>query len=586
MVELLFSCAPQSISKNYTDVYNLHFSVEPDSTIVYPWMENAGYLGYNCIPYNFRLYSRKNIKELGPLVTEFEQRIILPVHKENEGRLLFESRGENLREVSILLDGLDSEEKCIFSDTLKFVPDSVLSIVSKVIPLHGIDMLNIRIHAEGNEKEEAYIVLSQLDIKIGNKDINEYPLRELPSLSLNKNIKIIPFQPDTKEICERIDEFKDKRILALGESIHGNSSIRHLVYKLMIENVKNQSCKLLIWEMPMEMSFVYNRYVTDQSFTLDSVETSIIDSQRMEFMNELKQYNSIKKGKDKVQLLGMDYSSTWNPKQNTAIYIFDFLTHLNRKQKILAVDYLSVLLMEKDWNKAIEYINEHKDEIQRLLTADELECILHILTLSRDMGMDRSKRFIGRDSVMFVNTKFLLDHFSASSNRKAVVYSHAVHINPISTYPVVHCTPLGKYLKEQYSDDYWPVLLLIGQGSATLSDGMLTNVERKLQNPPAGSIESLLNQVESNVSYIPMISHFNHMSLSRMKGNRHTSQEFYPYNLYQRYKGIFFIKNPFVENRDKDSIILSNAIKHFLQRERQRPKILEDLKRRVIVDKL
>ena len=76
------------------------------------------------------------------------------------------------------------------------------------------------------------------------------------------------------------------------------------------------------------------------------------------------------------------------------------------------------------------------------------------------------------------------------------------------------------------------------------------------------------------------------MSLSRMKGNRHTSQEFYPYNLYQRYKGIFFIKNPFVENRDKDSIILSNAIKHFLQRERQRPKILEDLKRRVIVDKL
>lgn len=586
MVGLLFSCAPQSISKNYTDAYNLHFSVKPDSSIVYPWMENAGYLGYNCIPYNFRLYSRKNIKELGRLMTEFEQRIILPVHKENEGKIFFESRGENLREVSILLDGLDSEEKCIFSDTLKFVPDTTLSTVSKVIPLHDVDMLNIRIHAEGNEKEEAYIVLSQLDIKIGNKDINEYPLRELPNLSLNKDIEIIPFQPDTEEICERLGELKDKRILALGESIHGNSSIRHLVYKLMMENVKNQGCKLLIWEMPMEMSFVYNRYVTDHGFTLDSVESSIIDSQRMEFMNELKQYNSTKKGKDKVQLLGMDYSPTWNPKQNTAIYIFDFLTHLNRKQKILAVDYLSILLMEKDWDKAIDYIKEHKDEIQRLLTADELECILHILTLSRDMGMDRSKRFIGRDSVMFVNTKFLLDHFSASSDRKAVIYSHSVHINPISTYPVVHCTPLGKYLKEQYSDDYWPVLLLMGQGSATLSDGMLTNVERKLQNPPAGSIEALLNQVESNVSYIPVNLHFNHMLLSRIKGNRHTSQEFYPYNLYQRYKGIFFIKNSFVESADKDNIISSNAIKQFLQRDRQRPKIVEDLRKRVIVEKL
>lgn len=53
--------------------------------------------------------------------------------------------------------------------------------------------------------------------------------------------------------------------------------------------------------------------------------------------------------------------------------------HLNREWKIPEVDRLSVLLMEKDWKGAVEYLQTHKSNLQKLLTADEIECIAHIL---------------------------------------------------------------------------------------------------------------------------------------------------------------------------------------------------------------
>ena len=108
-------------------------------------------------------------------------------------------------------------------------------------------------------------------------------------------------------------------------------------------------------------------------------------------------------------LLGIDYNSTWKADQNSAMDIFDFIMHLNKKQKIYEVNMLLSLLMEKDWNKAIDYLKSHKTKIRNLLTEDEIECILHILTLSLKMGTERVNRFVGRDSVMFVNTKFLLE---------------------------------------------------------------------------------------------------------------------------------------------------------------------------------
>lgn len=41
----LSSCVAQPLPINYIDAYNLHFSMEEDMVIEYPWMENAAYTG-------------------------------------------------------------------------------------------------------------------------------------------------------------------------------------------------------------------------------------------------------------------------------------------------------------------------------------------------------------------------------------------------------------------------------------------------------------------------------------------------------------------------------------------------------------
>ena len=63
-------------------------------------------------------------------------------------------------------------------------------------------------------------------------------------------------------------------------------------------------------------------------------------------------------------------------------------------------------------------------------------------------------------------------------------------------------------MKKQYSNDYIPLLILIGKGSATVYDWQYNKKEKDLQHPPVGSIELFLNQQESNVCYFPMSTFF------------------------------------------------------------------------------
>ena len=87
----LSSCVAQPLPINYIDAYNLHFSMEEDMVIEYPWMENAAYTGCSINvemkESNRTLFAKKYLKGFPSdcLRTELEQRILLPIHKEKEG---------------------------------------------------------------------------------------------------------------------------------------------------------------------------------------------------------------------------------------------------------------------------------------------------------------------------------------------------------------------------------------------------------------------------------------------------------------------------------------------------------------------
>ncbi|RNC63805.1 hypothetical protein D7D25_14460 [Proteiniphilum sp. X52] len=119
------SCAAQSTERTYADVYDLHFTMHPDSIVVYQWRENAAFSNYSIPVYledsNRKLFAKKFTKGFpfsNQLRTEYEQRILLPSDKIEQAVVEFEGKGQNVELVSITLDVIGGEENVLFSDTI------------------------------------------------------------------------------------------------------------------------------------------------------------------------------------------------------------------------------------------------------------------------------------------------------------------------------------------------------------------------------------------------------------------------------------------------------------------------------------
>lgn len=459
-------------------------------------------------------------------------------------RLNLSRKEKNIKLASIILDAIDEEEKVIFSDTLRFVPDTALRIVSKNITVKNAKLLNIRINAEGVVDSTAYIAFSKLNLWLDGKPIDSFPVRTLSPFTAQDTRTYIPIAMDARIPLDQINEMNKKKIIGLGESMHGNGEIKKIGYEFILQMIEQQNARLVLLEMPLEISLTCNRYIQDSRYTLDSLFLADKSTLHLfDFLDKLRLFNSKQTDESKVRLYGLDYNPIYSPTQNSAVDIFDFVTRLNEQAKIPELDQFSLLLMEADWQEASSFLQAHKSEIQKVLTPEEVEVISHILTLSREIGDNPIQRFIRRDSVMFANAKFLIDEYAGTENVKTVIYGHAIHINRLSTFPAVPCTPFGYYMQEQYSDAYSPLLILTGEGANIAYDQHYNQQKSFLHEVPFNSMESFLSTFDENIFYLPLTSEFNRLILSRFKGSHHMPQEFYPFNLYQRYNGVFFIKN-------------------------------------------
>lgn len=580
------SCMAQSTKQTYTDAYDLHFTMRPDSYVNYPWRENAAFSNYSIPAFlkdsNRKLFAKRYIKGFpfyNRLRTECEQRILLPGNEMGEAVVEFEGKGQNIELVSIILDAIGEQENVLFSDTLKFTPDTVMSLAAKSIKLRNAELLNIRICVQGKIDKDAFIAFSKLNILIDGKPINTFPIRTLPALMENNIPNYTAIDTDGEIELERISEINNKKIIALGESIHGNSDVKHLAHQLTLQSVERLNCKLILLEMPMEKSLAYNRFIHDKNYALDT--TLVSDNTTRDFLNKLQILNANKTEESKVSLYGMDYNSILSTSQRSAIDIFDFVTELNQELRIPEVDRFSLLLMEKDSSLAINFIDAHRKEINKLLTNEEIECISHILKVSKEMGNDRIERFINRDFAMFLNAKFLIDKFAKGENIKTIIYGHAGHINPVSTFPAVPCTPFGQYMNKEYADNYSPLLLLLGSGRSVVYDANYNIKDNSLSEPLKNSIEYSLSSIDEAAIYLPLTTNFNKLTLSRFQGSHHIAQEFYPFNLYQRYKGIFFIKQANRSYSDKKERSFDKSSEIFIMITKKRQEKIEKIKKRV-----
>ena len=541
----------QNNPTSYTNKYKLNLDATiTEDTISYPFITNVASTQMFCIKpiqgkdgnYGEEFTPNPMYSSLRKVI---RRRILLPdLSVKKEGNVSLGMKGNGLKLVSMKIQGLDFQEKILFGDTLTFVPDTMYSQLQGNYPLENIEMLDIAIDIEGENNQKASFFFSGLEIKVDGKLINDMPFCEIPEVEIDRQ-QLVPIKDDTSIEFGKIKAFQGKKIIGLGESLHHHLDLNHFAFRMMEEAVRTINSKVLVVEMPIEKSLFYNRYISDASFMLpEDLFNDAAYKDYLTLLDNLRRHNLTCSPNERVILLGMDYNTSLNKDSNSLVDLFDFLCSLNKDKHTKEVDCFSLMLYDNKPNEALKYLKLHRKGLEKVITADELKCMEHILSFTTNLSDNPVTRMNVRDSIMAENLAFIERNFASGKDEKIMVRGHSLHLNRISAYPIDSYRSAGNYLQEKYGNLYAP-FLLVTDGGYHYSNNTLIGIllYNKLLHPCNGSIESALAHTSETSCYLPITEKHDCIVWSRLVANPDQGGfNFYPSNLFQRYDGVFYVK--------------------------------------------
>lgn len=569
----------------YNDKYGLDFNISREDSTSSLFHSNAMETQIGVLKFmNKEQKYEERFTLITPKVNTFKSvlrnRILLPNGKEQKmGNISLKAKGTDLEKLSIQVVGLNDKEERISDKTCTFVPDSTYSQLSCNFLVENMDMIEITIEAKGKPGKKAKVSYAGLDLKIDGKSINNTPIRQLPETCLKED-KSVTTDNRTSAILGKIKELEGKKIIGIGESAEHHDKIKQLVFDIMKEGVNRMGCKLLILDIPLSESLFFNRYISDTLFVLpeELVEKEWY-KENATFLNTLREYNSQHLPKNYVKLFGMNYNAFQSKEQSVMIDLFDFVAYLNKKPQMHEVDSLAIMLYDNQPANALKYINYHKVNLEKVLTQDELECLMYQLSLCIKMKKNNTEYFCHRDSIMMENITFLTNTFAAKMNDRVMINGHAIHLNKLSTYPDGNQQSTGSYLHERYGTSYASFILVTDQGSVKYDNRLGIVINGLLQKPVPGSIEQSMSKLRKKLCYVPITEEHNHLTLSRLSYSWNGCQ-FYPVNLYKRHDGIFYIKGNDAFSKHTTKVSKATMLEEMDKVEEISHKVMNKIKKR------
>lgn len=551
---MLFSqCNFKKHSESYTEKYNLDFKLSENRNITwtldpfYPAevKQDSSQSVHNKIP--LCIYQRKLLGRNMKLQGRLYQNILLPNIKCDSITVHITCKSKNLKTAKLFITGLDKQEIILHKDSLSINGDEQWQTFSIAVSGKNVKLLNLTIASEGfNNFSEQKLYLDKIAIEIDKRNINQFPLYIVPSLlKLNKN-NITSFSFSDKEAFNNNKWLKNKKVLAIGETIHGSKSIKKVVEQLIKEKIMLSNYKLILLELPMEQTLAINRYIHgDSAFNLEEAfenyRTNIIypTNDLKELVLWMKVYNE--KALNKVSFIGIDMDSRTNLSLPS---IRDYFYRINIIQKQPVLDTLILKLKGiKELPIIISFL-EKNDTIKLILAKNEYEIILHYLkTLERFNNDKTLPMYDLRDKYMFENAHFLIN-LLCTTDQKTIVHAHFGHTNSINRFsPKLSSRSLGYYMKNKYGNDYYSIAVLAGQGDFTTHTKDSLFVKRRLAIASNNSIEGALTIAENAYCGIPSSILPSDLMLTRHIGSNLLKKQFYVICPTSRAEAYFFIQN-------------------------------------------
>ena len=413
--------------------------------------------------------------------------------KSLNGEVKIKYKVERCKKLLLTLHSIGKNANVIKADTIHLPLSENWEEQSYPFSVDCQFLLNVSIEAKGLNKNQsgdvslAYIDLYSdgvlLDTEVENEALSQVPLSSI--------------KPWDEILRSPIME---KKILALGETLHGTQTLNDMAIELMKERILQHNCKLILLELPLSLTLYMNRYIhNDPRYTMEHIMEKLeydYNFKLTTLLQWVKDYNA--KHGNEISILGIDNEISLIPSK---MDLYEFLKEIDTDD-VLEPLYYDLMFKLDSANVDTRIVNGMFSEKESKL----IQCSINNLRKYQTLHL----RLMHRDKDMAETMQWLCDMY-LSSDEKATFYGHFMHANYLTNNPTfIHNSPsLGFFLKKRYKDNYACLAISATEGEAWFTNNDYSREIYPIQNASVGSIEYYTNNSKDNTKSNIFIEDFN-----------------------------------------------------------------------------
>ncbi|MDD3901773.1 MAG: erythromycin esterase family protein [Dysgonamonadaceae bacterium] len=373
-----------------------------------------------------------------------------------------------------------------------------------------------------------------------------------------------------------LNDFKNKKIIGLGESIHGSRSIQEEKKNIIEKLCEDKSIKLICFEAGFDMVMNWDLYIhgvlpeSYQNRIMEEVSGSFSEAElTVELLNRLRTINRNRQNTDKIHVVGLDL-------RRNDYYVFEYFEaykNIEKSEKFLddvlmKMDTLSynqqgfyyakrakgsMDIIEEGWEiiperkrfYALIDLLEKNEKLKKLMGEKNFNFFVEAISLNIPTEKDAFENIAiarKRDEYMWKVLQHAITTYAPNESDRIIIDAHSMHLsriyNPHSITHTFAIKNLGVYTTESYGNDFHTVTFCVGSGKyKTYNKGSIG--EGRLQRPVHGSFEWVADKVDYGKFYCQNTD-FSSITSLRYIANIALINQFYPLSKF-RFDGYVYL---------------------------------------------
>lgn len=360
-----------------------------------------------------------------------------------------------------------------------------------------------------------------------------------------------------QDFCRRAEELnflKQKKIIGIGEVVHGSSTIKNINHAFVKFLIDSMGFKNIFLEYEFHLANKLNRLVRSNKDTIkvnhiwqhqSSTHWFLQNGEFIELINWIKRYNNNHEEFEKVSFYGIDMQF----RAGAIKYIYDFLQ--NKKPKYIAYNKEKVkTIMELEYQDLPDSLLIFISKIDSLINTieniskreyDLIKYNINLLKQTNEFLADKNDAGINfstiRDKFMFANFEWIKKNYAQNKTANSIILAHNYHISygeRCGLFNIICNKSMGGNIKTQYGNNYLAIGSEFGYGQfyARNTNTQTFGVNKILKSQKSNFLHNLSRNYNNSLTDLRTKEN---IPLMNKKANMHAiGTLFHPKRLYDK----------------------------------------------------